>query len=146
MFRSVKLKNGKRTVFALSCAVLLIIVCLIIWRGGAPDSVTIDGESRSLHAADDAELRVFLTDCGYETNELLSEKDVTIPKHWNAVYEAYQELQRRQGFDLLPYKGKPAKELTFAAEDEYVTLLICRDQIIAAHISDPDGANMRPLI
>lgn len=40
--------------------------------------------------------------------------EVTIPAEWGAVYENYNALQRRGGFDLEPYKGQNCLRYTYA--------------------------------
>lgn len=148
MFRSVKLKNVPLTVFSLVCLVLFVAVCLLMLRAGAPDTVTIGGEAYSLRAEDEDDLTAFLPVCGYSAGELLSERDVVIPKIWNDTYIRYNKLQRMQGFDLVPYKGKPARETVRQDADSgaVITLLTADGKIIAGHISSADGSEMHPLI
>lgn len=147
MFGSVKVKNWKLTVFSLICLALFVAVCLLALRAGAPDTVDINGESYSLRAEDEEDTRAFITACGYEAGGLISRRAVTVPMYWNDTYTEYSETQTAQGFDLVPYKGKEAEELTYAPDgDERITLLISGNKIIAAHICDTDGGDMRPLI
>ena len=148
MFKICRMKPIGLTAFSLCCLAVFIGVCFLMLRASAPDTVTIDGESYSLNAEDDADIAAFLDVCGCRTEELLSDRELTIPKHWNRLYESYNELQRSQGFDLTPNKGKPARELIYACADseEYVTLLIGGGRIIATHICGADGGGMRPLI
>ena len=146
MFGSVKVKNIRLTVFSLVCLVIFTAVCVLMLRAGAPDTVTIGGESYSLRAEDEADMRAFLTACGVEAGEALDERGVTVPKHWNEAYRDYQELQKAQGLDLVPYKGKAARQLTFDGGERVIVLLRADDRIIAAHICDEDGSSMRRLI
>lgn len=148
MFRSVKLKNIHLTVFSLLCLLVFTIICLLALRAGAPDTVEINGESYSLRAEDEADIAAFINVCGYEVGESLYEREITVPKHWNDTYIRYNELQQQQGLDLVPYKGKSARELCYAVadSDKTITLLLGEERIIAAHICDADGENMRPFI
>lgn len=148
MFGSVKVKNRYITVFSLLCLLIFVAVCLLTLRAGAPDTVEINGESYSLRAQDEADIAAFVSACGYEVGELLFDGEITVPKHWNETYSQYNELQRSQGFDLVPYKGKPARKTEYALADseKVLTLLIGEHQIIAAHICGADGGNMRALI
>ena len=98
--------------------------------------------------ADEADITAFISVCGYDDADLISDTDITVPKHWNTAYTAYNDLQLAQGFDLTPYKGKSARELVFSLSDspEHLYLLLCDDKIIAAHICSHDGSAVRPLI
>lgn len=147
MFHAVRIKNIWVTVFSLTGVLLFVAVCLIALRAGAPETVEINGEPYPLCVEDDADVEAFLAACGYEAPELIWEHEITVPKNWNETYENYNELQRSQGFDLVPYKGKKAQErVYFADEGVSMTLLICDNTIIAAHIADCDGKEMRAVI
>lgn len=148
MFGSVRFKNIRLTVFSLICAAVFIAVCLIALKAGAPDTVSVSSDDYSLSVADEADITAFISVCGYDDADLISDTDITVPKHWNAAYTAYNDLQLAQGFDLTPYKGKSARELVFSLSDspERLYLLLCDDKIIAAHICFHDGSEVRPLI
>ena len=148
MFGSLQLKNRYITVISLICLVIFTALCFVMLRAGAPDTVEIGGESYTLRAGDEADIAAFVKLCGCELSEKLSERGITVPKHWNDLYTEYNELQRQQGFDLVPYKGKSASEAVYAIADseEFLTLLISDGRIIAAHICGADGGDMKPLI
>ena len=58
---------------------------------------------------------------------------VTIPSEFNAVYEAYNEIQLEQGFDLSAYKGEKADIYTYKmqdCDDMLAILIICNDKLI----------------
>ena len=144
MLRSVKLKNTRPLIFSLICAALFAAVCFFTLRSGAKDTISIGGESYSLRAADEADVAEFLETCGYEAPELLFTHEITVPKNWNERYTEYNELQRGQGFDLVPYKGKAAQEhVYFVSEARNATVLTSGGRIIAAHCCDVDGGEMR---
>jgi len=145
MFGSVKVKNRWVTVFSLLCAAVFVAVCFLMLRSTAPDTVEINGKDVPLGVSDDEDISAFLSLCGYDDMQVLSDKEITVPVIWNEVYAEYQELQESQGFDLVPYKGKSAREIVFDCGDEYLTLLISGEKIIAAHINSDDGV-AKPLI
>lgn len=148
MFGTLRVKNRFVTVFSLFCLLIFVTVCLLTLRLGAPDTVEIGGERYSLRAQDDADIAAFCGKCGCEVSELLSKRQITVPKRWNDGYTAYNELQRSQGFDLLPYKGKPADEYvyTLADSESLLYLLVSDSRIIGGHLADPDGDNLRMLV
>ena len=149
MFGTFRLKKRMVTLLSLLAVVLIIGLCLLLLRAGAPDTVTINGEDYSLMAEDEGEIEAFLTVCGFEPEGCVSDRMITVPKMWNDVYTAYNELQKQQGLTLVPYKGKQARELVYASakDDDYVTLLVADDRIIAAHRTTMlYGDEMRALI
>lgn len=144
MFRSVRLKNIRLTLLSLIGALLFVAVVLVALRGGSSDTIEIDGEMISLSAASEVDVEGFLTACGYEAPEFLFSHEITVPKNWNETYTRYNELQRQQGFDLVPYKGKLATEYVYFVDDTLnATVLVSDDRVIAAHICDCDGSEMR---
>ena len=54
-----------------------------------------------------------LSECGIETAGSCTKKTVTIPDEFGEVYERYNELQKRQGFDLYRYRSREAVVYTF---------------------------------
>ena len=54
-------------------------------------------------ADDEANIR-FLADCGWEVeNRCIESAEVIIPDPFDKVYERYNEMQLKSGFDLRPY-------------------------------------------
>jgi len=145
MFGSVKIKNRFLTVISLLCVALFVAAAFLLLRSSAPDTVVINGANVPLGVSDDGDISEFLCLCGYELIQTVSDREITVPTIWNDVYTEYQELQRAQGFDLAPCKGKPARELILDCGDDQVTLLICEDRIIAAHINGIDRT-AKPLL
>lgn len=146
MFRSIRLGGWKLTVFSLLCLMIFVAVCVVMLRAGGPDTVEIDGEAYSLRAESDADITAFLSLCGYRELTPVSDTEVTVPKTWNDTYKDYNDLQLRQGLDLAPYKGRPARELVYADGDRRIGVLLCGGRIIAAHTCAADGSDMQLLI
>lgn len=142
---------NRRAVTALSLlgAFVFLGVCLLLLRAGAPDTVTVGGGDHSLIVEDEADAEAFLIACGYAPEGCVSDRTITVPKTWNSVYAAYQELQLSQGLTLVPYKGKEARELIYASaeSEDYAAVLISGGRIIAAHRSTMlRGDGLKPLI
>ena len=141
MFRAIQCKRKKTALTAVLCLTTVAAVCVFVLCTGSPDTITVRGESVSLRAADEADIRSFLAACGYENPELQFTAGITIPKHWNETYTLYNALQVRQGFDLVPYKGKAAQEhVYFVSDGRNITVLTSGGRIIAAHICSCDGS------
>lgn len=144
MFQSVRLKNIRLTILSLIGVLLFVTICLVALRGRAADTMEHDGERISLYAEDEADVERFLTSCGYSSIEFLFQTEVTVPKNWNDIYTEYNELQRQQGFDLVPYKGETVEEYVYFVNDTLnATVLVSEQKIIAAHVADCDGREMR---
>ena len=144
MFQSVRLKNIRLTILSLIGVLLFVTICLVALRGRAADTMEHGGERISLNAEDEADVERFLTSCGYSSIEFLFQTEVTVPKNWNDIYTEYNELQRQQGFDLVPYKGETVEEYVFFVNDTLnATVLVSEQKIIAAHVADCDGREMR---
>lgn len=144
MFRSVRLKNIRLTILSLVGVLLFVAICLVALRGRSGDTTEINGERISLHVENEADVEDFLTACGYASPDFLFQHEITVPKNWNDVYTGYNELQCQQGFDLVPYKGKPAEEYVYFVNDTLnATILVSDQKIIAAHVANCDGREMR---
>ena len=58
--------------------------------------------------------RSFLTARGWKTAPAPPEvTDITVPETFSEVYEAYNALQKAQGYDLSPYRGKQIRKIVF---------------------------------
>ncbi len=148
MFRSVRVKNWKLTVFSIACFLIFLTVCLMALRAAPPDTVEADGEKIGLKISSDEDIEAFLDRCGCSAEGCVSDEEITVPKTWNDTYSDYNEMQKQQGFDLRPYKGKTARKLVYALNNgRFATLLVTDDRIIAADVSTVrEGADPQPLL
>ena len=77
-------------------------------------SVKTDSEVRIVTKVNgEEEVRGFLRQFGWEAAELVDSARVTIPSEFDPVYEEYNTLQKKQGFDLSKYKRKTVDRYTF---------------------------------
>lgn len=139
---SVKIKKHTVTLISLICAAVFVLICFFSLRLTPADSVKIDGEWYSLTAEDEADIAAFLSEAGYESEALLSKREVVIPAQWSELYASYADMQKEQGFDLCRYKGKPAKEYTYSLKgrEDYAVVLASEGRICALHLSKLDGS------
>lgn len=128
-------------------AVLLILAAiwgLVRLSGGAKP---IDGSTNSARIA-------FITSCGWETDSTHCElTEVRIPVNFDEVYEDYNELQLKQGFDLRPHRAHSVKQYTYLIHnyrdagsgtplpDIYANLLVEDGEIIGADISSGESGS-----
>ena len=143
MFGSVRMSGRRLTAISLLCFVMFLGVCLLMLRAAPHDTVDIGGEAYPLGAESDDDIPRFISACGYEAVRLIYNERIVIPKTWNDTYSAYNELQTEQGFDLVPYKGKEARQVIYELGKDagYAEVLVCSGRIIAAHLCgmEPDS-------
>ena len=96
-----------------------------------------------------------LSECGIEVSGSCTKKTVTIPDEFGEVYERYNELQKRQGFDLSRYRSREAVVYTFPAvsvdgvhtDFAEAHVMVCDDKVIGGDVAGVslDG-EMLPLV
>ncbi len=96
----------------------------------------------STKAENKKDIEGFLYQFSLETDELCSEEEITIPYIFNDTYVKYNELQKKQGLDLQPHKGKVVTCCIYSLKnqkidytDAYVTIIVYKGRVIAGHIS-----------
>ncbi len=106
----VKTVKVKKPCAALAGAVaillcIIVVIAVIIGKAGKPTVYTLKTETQR---------QDFLKSMGWTVSEKYTEcKVVTIPEEFNDVYEEYNKLQKKQGFDLEKYKGKTVEVYTY---------------------------------
>ncbi len=93
----------------------LVFTYMISVNGAAADVAKKSGEKITALAAETNEQRInYLKQFGWEVKEEPSEiVEVAIPTEFNDVYEKYNVIQKKQGFDLSAYRGKSVKRWTY---------------------------------
>lgn len=91
----------------------------------------------------------FLSKFGYTVDSApLESVEIAIPKEFDKVFAAYNELQKAQGLDLGRYKGKTAMRYTYKvtnydgyADTVYANIIMYKNKIIGADIcsANPSG-------
>jgi len=84
----------------------------------------------------------FLTSFGWEiSREPLEFMEAKMPEEFDEVYRNYNEMQKKQGFDLEKYKGKRVMRYTFevlnypgATERVLANILMYKDTVIGGDI------------
>ena len=65
-----------------------------------------------------------------------TQKEVTIPEEFGAVYNNYNSLQREAGFDLSNYRGKRVTVYTYSLDSQrQVSLIVFKDKLIGGDIA-----------
>lgn len=144
---AVSIRSGKRKIFAVLAALLLIVTLAIVFtKTGGPDSAAGGSDMKYSVDADTSEKRVaFFNQFGWQVKtEPLSEKEVTIPQAFGDVYANYNNVQLEQGLDLQKYAGKSCTqwvyEITNYPEEPSIrgTILVYEGRVIGGDLSTPE--------
>lgn len=131
-------------------ALLLVFLLLALLGAGCLLSLfSKDGIRDTNH-----ERRRFLEEMGYQTEKrAYLEERVVLPEEFDAYYQEYEALQKKQGFSLEAYRGKRVKKYTYRiigqAEDNlYANLFFYKNRLIGADLHCPSLQNgfVKPLL
>ena len=83
---------------------------------------------------------------GWEVeSEPIKEQQVTIPKEFDKVFAAYNEIQRKQGLDLASFKKKTVMRYTYTVTnypdyegEVYVNILVYKNTVIGGDVCSAD--------
>lgn len=94
--------------------VLFVIITVISLAILSQDSKETGKSGMSIKAATHEERMAFLSQYGWELDEEPVEvQEVIIPSEFDDTYNAYNEIQKAQGFDLTVYAGMRVKRWTY---------------------------------
>jgi len=127
--------NNRFTRILLSAVILITAVTAVICNVSADEP---DGSTPE-------KITAFISECGYSVSSPVT-KAITIPSQFSDVYENYNNLQKKQGFDLSRHKGKSAVSYTFNVigyvdetgktdPDVQIHIIVCDGKIVAADIA-----------
>lgn len=91
----------------------------------------------------------FLSQFGYVVDETpIEECEVLIPKEFDRVFAAYNEMQKGEGLDLSRYKGKKMMRYTYNvtnyedySDPVYANILVYKNKVVGGDVcsADPNG-------
>ena len=128
-------------ILAVAALVALIILAIPSGEAAAETGATVTIKSQE-------DCVQYLSGLGYQLDAASREtKKVQIPKEFDAVYEAYNQMQKDCGFDLEKYAGKKVELTTFkvtnwpSGESVLVDVLVYKSKIIggAVYTASVDG-------
>lgn len=103
------LKKQRTRTFLLTLGGFALLAALLLFgamRGGRAVAAELVGTT--------GERVEFLSQCGWEVDPASeTEQNIHIPERFSAVYESYNELQRQQGYDLMPLAGRDCTLYTY---------------------------------
>jgi hypothetical protein len=99
----------------------------------------------SRKASGEDDIKEFLSENGWEVSQLLDKADVTVPAEFDSVYESYNTLQKKQGFDLSKYKRKTVSRYTYKVDNyaDYsgvvlADVIVYKNKVIGGDICSAD--------
>lgn len=109
-----------------------IMLIIIIGQVFSADSGRIDGSTNAIRVT-------YLKSLGLEVDDSdVTSKNIVIPENFGEVYNEYNSLQKKSGFDLADYKGEEAVVYTYSLdspENCQVHLIIYDDAVIGGDIA-----------
>lgn len=137
-------KAKPKTIFG---AILLItgIVAVILSFVSNHNGVTASNAQTKISCATAQERLDYIKSLGWEIQGEESARDITIPTEFNDVYENYNNIQKKQGFDLEKHKGKAVKLYTYSisnydgSDSVIADLIVCNGVLIGADLCNPSA-------
>ena len=130
--------NRKTAVFVVLMAAL-VLIGIVLLAGAHSKAQALETSQRPVTTVKNDKTRAaYLRQYGWEVETpAVSESKVLIPRSFTEVLEAYNELQKEQGFDLTRYCGMEVelytyKVLNYENEDYVVAQLYVLDNDVIA--------------
>lgn len=137
-------KADKRKICVILAVLLLVVTSAIVLTKlrNSPPSAECAGVKYTLTAATNEDRVSFFSQFGWQvTAEPIEIKDVVIPEKFNDVYTNYNNIQKEQGLDLIPYAGKTCKQWVYQVTnypqntDVRATILVLDNRVIGGDLS-----------
>lgn len=135
----------KRLLFlaAVAVVVLLLITALgSVFSKEESFPAPTQSENHNTAVPDNAARIAFLQSFGWEVSqEPIETAQVVVPQTFGDVYQNYNDIQLKQGFDLTKFQGKQISRFTYSVSNypgqkEYIraNLLVYEEQVIGGDI------------
>ena len=138
--------------FGVTVVAMVALVTLLIFIPSAEpamsDGVLAAVETVKFDKIKSANDRIeFLRQFGWEVEpEPVEVAEVTVPEEFDKVYQSYNELQKKQGFDLTKYAKKKVDRYTYRITnyegyegEVLVSILIHKNKVIGADVCSADA-------
>lgn len=133
------IRFSKKRAIAILITIALVIAAVIL---AFPEKNAEPASAPLFSAGSEEERIAYIRSLGYDVsgNSCVS-RDVVIPQVFDDVYENYNELQLRCGFDLSKYKGRQVRLYTYSLsgypgfdDDVMCDLLVLGDKVVGGNI------------
>lgn len=121
--------------------IILIIAAGVIWIFMKADKENDLDEALTMNS--NSERVIFLNKAGWiVAPDPIEQEKITIPSEFNEAYNAYNEIQLQQGFDLTKSAGEEAEIFTYSVlnypdypENITANLIFVNDRLVGADIT-----------
>ena len=134
-------------------AVIALVTLLFFIPAGIPASAPSSSSLETIETVRFDKIKTntdrtgFLRQFGWETEtDPVEEAEVTIPAEFDKVYRSYNELQKKQGFDLTKYLKKNVTRYSYRITnypdyegDVLANVLIYKNRVIGGDICSTDA-------
>lgn len=133
--------------FAVATLSIAALFCLVAFVPTYNDDSTVTSAIVYSGVESGEDRADFVRQFGWEIAETPEEEQsVTVPESFDQIYEAYNELQKKQGLSLNRYKGKEVTRYTYRITNYpdydgtvYVNLLVYKNKVIAGDVSSAEA-------
>ena len=103
---------------ALALGVFVVFTVISLMVLSRESKMTSNDGSLNLKASTHEDRMSFVSQFGWEVEEEPIEiKEIIIPTEFDDTYNAYNQIQKEQGFDLTEYAGERAKRWTYIVKN-----------------------------
>jgi hypothetical protein len=140
------IKHNRKKTIAIVAVLLAAVTVSVVAAAlhNSPPQAVCSGKKYSLAASTNEERVAFFKQFGWTVNsEPIDSGEVTIPEKFDDVYIAYNNIQKEQGLDLLPYAGKTVQQWIYSVtnypqqESMLATILVYNGRVIGGDLSTP---------
>ena len=131
----------------LLAAVLLVSLAVMIPAYGSETPVSVETQEQTVtygKLKTNEERINFLSQFGWEVEETPEEEEVRIPAEFDRVFAGYNEIQKRQGLDLIKYAGRKVTRYTYritnwkdTEKTVYATVITYKNRVIGGDLCLP---------
>ncbi len=140
-----KSKKAKLVLIAVACVLVVFVgfVCVSSFLYTPAKSISVEGKGEySTVVKSDEDAEKFVEQFSVEAEELYSLQEMYVPIEFNETYMKYNELQKKQGLDLEPYKGEKCRLYIYSLKDyeirglkAFMSVVVYDERVIGGHIS-----------
>ncbi len=134
-------KWSKKVAVAIVLVIALILVAVVTITAASGSKNTEPQKKEIINVRNEKSRIEYLKQYGWEVKSpAVCEDKVLIPKEFSTVFDKYNNLQKKQGFDLSDYCGLEVETYTYeitnynSTETVVAQLYIYKDTVIAADI------------
>ena len=141
---SLSSKKFKKVSLPLLCFVFAVSAVVLFRCFTTTDKETSEVKSVGKNITDSSQILTFISTFGWEVDEEPDEvREVIIPAEFDDVYNNYNAIQLKQGYDLQKYAGERVKRWTYTIKNypEYVdqecikiNILVYKGEVIGGDV------------